>query len=168
MLETKRLKFEPLHSRYIKELKELFCGNSLVMKSTLKGRVFTKLEFQELIEKNFINLKNDKFGFRCLISKPENKLIGVSGLHKLKYQNKEYCEFGFILNHNYWGNGLATEIGDFWFDYAKNNMGLTELIATVSPTNMASRKVLEKLKMEYLGEFESTERGHRLVLIKRL
>lgn len=138
------------------------------MKSTFKGRVFTIKEFEELIEKDFINSKEDKFGFWCVISISDSKMIGVSGLHKFNYLDKENYEFGFILNENYWGKGLATEIGNFWFEYAKNVMNLTELIATVNPINIASRKVLEKLKMEHLGEFKSEERGDRLILRKYL
>lgn len=167
-METKRIKFEPLQAKYRNELEDLFCSNNLVMQSKLKGRVFTKPEFEELLENEFIKNKEDKFGFWCVVSKYENKLIGVSGLHKFKQLENENCEFGFILNPNYWGKGLATEIGKFWFDYAKTTMGLTQLIATVSPTNIASRRVLEKLNMEQWKEYKSKERGTRLVLKKNL
>jgi len=168
MLETERIRFEPLHTKYLEYLETLFCENTLVMKSTLKGRVFTKKEFEELIKKDFIKSEADKFGFWCLISIVDGKPIGVSGLHKFNYLDKENYEFGFILNENYWGKGLATEIGQFWLEYAKNEMGLTELLATVNPKNVASRKVLEKLKMEYVGELKSRERGDRLVLRKKI
>jgi ribosomal-protein-alanine N-acetyltransferase len=80
--------------------------------------------------------------------------------------NNDNYEFGFILNENNWGKGLATEIGQFWLEYSKNKMNLTELIATVSPKNIASRKVLEKLHMEYVSEYESKERGGRLIFRK--
>ena len=120
------------------------------------------------MDNEFIKTKKDTFGFWCVISKTNNKLIGVSGLHKFNQLENENCEFGFILNQNFWGKGLATEIGNFWFDYAKTKMGLTELIATVSPTNVASRRVLEKLKMEQWKEYKSQERGTRLVLRKSL
>jgi len=168
MLQTERVRFELLNSEYITDLEKLFCKNILVMKSTFKGRVFTKKEFENLLEKDFLKKEEDQFGFRCVVSIFDNKVIGVSGLHKLNYLEKEYHEFGFILNENYWGKGLATEIGSFWLEYAKNEIGLTELIATVSPTNIASKRVLEKLKMEYLGEFKSKERGDRLVLRKSI
>lgn len=168
MLKTERVRFELLDTEYIKDIERLFCKNSLVMKSTFKGRVFTKNEFENLLEKDFLKKEEDQFGFRCLLSIPDNKVIGISGLQKINYLEKEYYEFGFILNENYWGKGLATEIGNFWIEYAKNKIGLTELIATVSPNNKASRRVLEKLKMEYLGEFTSKERGNRLVLRKYL
>ena len=168
MLETERIKFEPLKLTYKKDLEKLFCENNLVMKSTLKGRVFTKNEFEEITKKDFISSKKDKLGFWCLKSKTQNEIIGVSGLHKFNYLDKEYYEFGFILNENYWKKGFATEIGNFWFEYAKQKMNITQLIATVSPKNNASRRVLQKLKMEYLGSFKSEQRGERLILIKNI
>lgn len=168
MLKTERIRFELLNAEYITDLEWLFCKNTRVMRSTLKGRVFTKNEFEDLVKNDFIQSEKDQFGFWCLLSIPDNNLIGVSGLHQFDYLNKEYHEFGFILNENYWGKGLATEIGNFWFEYAKNKVGLTELIATVSPNNTASRRVLEKLKMEYFGEFNSKERGKKLLLKKYL
>lgn len=165
-LKTERIRFEPLKPKYIAELQKLFCNNDLVMKTTLKGRVFDKEEFETLIETGFINEAKDNYGFWCLLSKHDNEVIGVSGLHKLPYLDKESVEFGFILNQNYWGKGLATEIGNFWFKYAEQVMLLPELIATVSPTNSASRRVLEKLEMEYYEEFKSAERGNRLIYKK--
>lgn len=168
MLETKRLRFQRLKSSYTNDLEKLFCENQLAMSTTLKGRVFTKKEFKELLNNDFINSDNDKVGFWCITTKNEDTVIGISGLLKCGYLEKESYEFGFILNENYWGKGLATEIGSFWFDYAKKKMNLTELIATVSPENIASRKVLKKLNMEYVDKFNSKERGERLILRKVL
>jgi RimJ/RimL family protein N-acetyltransferase len=162
-LKTERLNFKIFKTKYEKSLEELFCKNHLVMKTTLKGRVFTKEELKEILRENFIQSENDTVGFWCLTSISEDKLIGVSGLLKCHYLNKDHYEFGFILNENYWGKGLATEIGTFWIKYAKEKLNLTELVATVSPVNIASKRVLEKLNMECLDEFTSTERGERLL-----
>lgn len=168
MLETERLKFNTLQPKYKKDLEKLFCENHLVMGTTLKGRVFTKKEFEKSLKEDFILSKKDKVGFWCLTSNLEDKIIGISGLLKCDFLSKESYEFGFILDENNWGKGLATEIGKFWLTYAKNELNLTELIAVVSPGNIASRKVLEKLEMEYVDEFMSKERGKRLLLRKSL
>lgn len=167
MLETDRLKLRILNSRYEKDLEKLFCENHFVMKTALKGRVFTKDEFKKSLREDFIKSETDKVGFWCLTSSSDDKVIGITGLLKCNYLNNDNYEFGFILDENNWGKGLAIEIGKFWLEYAKNEMNLTELIATVSPENIASRKVLEKLDMEYVGEFTSQERGNRLIFRKK-
>lgn len=168
MLHTKRIKLEPLQTEHKEALQKLFCENHIVMQSTLKGRVFTKTEFEACIQKEFVTPHNDKLGFRCLISKTDNQLIGVSGLHPFQYSNKATHEFGFILHQDYWGKGLATEIGDFWLKYAESELNLNEIMATVNPNNVASKRVLEKLGMQAIHEYHSTERGLRLIFAKQL
>lgn len=168
MLETERIRFNLLADKYLKDLEHLFCENHLVMKTTLKGRVYKKEEFNALLKTDFITSKNDKVGFWCLTSKSIDKIIGITGILKCNYLDKESYEFGFILNEDNWGKGLATEIGEFWIEYAKNKMNLTELIATVSPENISSRKVLEKLNMKFVSNFTSKERGDRLILRVKL
>jgi len=163
MFQTDRLKLKILNSKYAKDLEELFCKNHLVMKTTLKGRVFTAEEFKKILKEDFIQSKNNKVGFWCLTSIEEDKLIGISGLLKCNYLNKDNYEFGFILNEDNWGSGFATELGKFWLKYAKEEMNLTELLATVSPENNPSKKVLEKLKMECIDEIITKERGRRLI-----
>jgi len=166
MFETERLQFKISTSKYEKDLEQLFCENHKVMKTALKGRVFTREEFKALLQGNFTQSTDDITGFLCVISKLDNKLIGVSGLLKCNYLNKDTYEFGFILHDAYWGKGLATEIGQFWLETAKKELYLTELLATVSPENKASINVLEKLDMEFVDEFISKERGCRLIYRK--
>jgi ribosomal-protein-alanine N-acetyltransferase len=168
MFNTDRIRFNILNSKYEEDLEKLLCQNDLVMKTTLKERVFTKEEFKKTLKENFIYSKSDKVGFWCLTSNSDDKLIGISGLLECNYFNRVNYEFGFILNENYWGIGLATEIGKFCLEYAKKEMNLTELLATVSPKNIASKKVLEKLNMTYVGRFTSMERGERFILRKKI
>lgn len=168
MHTTERIQFKPLNSKHQKDVEALFCNNSLVMQSTFKGRVFTKEEFVIVVQEDFITSIKENIGFWCLTTKTKDTFIGVSGLLKCNYLGNESYEFGFILTENYWGKGLATEIGKFWLAYAKNEMHLKELIATVSPDNNASRKVLEKLGMEYVHNFTSKDRGERLLFRKKL
>lgn len=138
------------------------------MQNTLKGRVLTANELQKIVEDDFITTTDETVGFWCLTSKEDNAFIGVSGLLKCNYLGKESYEFGFILDDNFWGKGIATEIGKFWIDYAKNELNLTEILATASPENHASRRVLEKLDLQMVRQFTSKERGARLLFSKKL
>ncbi|ADY29269.1 GNAT family N-acetyltransferase [Cellulophaga lytica] len=168
MLQSQRIQFTPLSTTYRKPLEDLFCKNPLVMQNTLKGRVLTANELQKIVEDDFITTTDETVGFWCLTSKEDNAFIGVSGLLKCNYLGKESYEFGFILDDNFWGKGIATEIGKFWIDYAKNELNLTEILATASPENHASRRVLEKLDLQMVRQFTSKERGARLLFSKKL
>lgn len=167
-METDRVKFEIVKENYIQDLRELFCQNEVVMKTTLKGRVFAEVEFTKLLNEEFCKSEDDTFGFRCVVSKLTDTVIGVSGLLGYEYLNIKGFEFGFILNHNEWGKGLATEIGQFWLEYAKSELNLTELFATVSPENLASKRVLEKLNMNCIAKVNDSTRGERLIMNKKL
>ncbi len=138
------------------------------MKTTLKGRVFTESEFQQLLQNDFVHSAEEDIGFWCVLTKPEERLIGIAGLLQCNYQNKPQIEFGFILHEHYWGQGLAKELGQFWLQYAREHMKLNELVATASPTNEASIRVLQKLDMVKVGEFVSQERGPRILFSKVL
>lgn len=167
-LETDRVKFEIIKENHVQDLRELFCQNETVMKTTLKGRVFTEGEFIKLLDDEFCQSENDISGFRCVVSKLTEAVIGVSGLLKCNYLNTPGFEFGFILNHTQWGKGIATEIGEFWMKYSKNELNLTELFATVSPENLASKRVLEKLNMQCIAKVNDSTRGERLIMNKKL
>lgn len=168
MLQSQRIQFTPLSAIYKKPLEDLFCKNPLVMQNTLKGRVLTANELQKIIDEDFITATNETVGFWCLINKEDSAFIGISGLLKCNYLGKESYEFGFILNDNFWGKGIATEIGKFWINYAKNKLKLDEILATASPENHASRRVLEKLDLQMVRQFTSKERGARLLFSKKL
>jgi ribosomal-protein-alanine N-acetyltransferase len=163
MLQTDRLQFIPYNTTYRVALEKLCCKNQLVMKSTLKGRVFTKSEFETLIKEEFIQSEKDSYGFWCVISKADDSLVGISGIHPCHYVAHDSYEFGFILHNEYWGKGFATEIGNFWLQHAQNHLKLPELVATVHPSNAASRKVLEKLELDFVTTFTAPERGDRLL-----
>ncbi|MFW2374934.1 GNAT family N-acetyltransferase [Cellulophaga baltica] len=166
MLQTERLQFKPYLPEYRLALEKLCCENELVMKSTLKGRTFTKVEFESLINEEFIRTTKDAFGFWCVTDKADGSLVGISGIHPCHYQGDHAHEFGFILHQDYWGKGLATEIGNFWLTHAQSHLKLPKLVATVHPNNTASRNVLEKLGLNFISTFTAPERGERCLYSK--
>ena len=168
MLTTQRIEFKYLQKEHLEALEKLLCQNERVMKLALKGRVFTKEEFEAYVQDDFCHSEEEKAGFLCVTFKGSNEVIGISGLLRCNYLDQDSYEFGFILHEAYWGRGLATEIGAFWLQYAKEQMGLGELLAVASPQNKASIKVLEKLQMKLVRQIESKERGKRLVFMKQL
>ena len=76
MLQTERLQFKPYLPEYRLALEKLCCENELVMKSTLKGRTFTRVEFESLINEEFIRTTKDAFGF-CVLRIKQTDLLWV-------------------------------------------------------------------------------------------
>ncbi|GGN35151.1 RimJ/RimL family protein N-acetyltransferase [Actinoplanes campanulatus] len=60
-------------------------------------------------------------------------------------------EFGYVLARSAWGQGYATEAAAAVLAYAFEQAELHRVAATCDPANIASRRVLEKIGMEYEG-----------------
>ena len=70
--------------------------------------------------------------------------IGDSGL--LELQDYGWIDLGFRLAQPNWGKGLATEAAAAWVRVAFDELRLDRLTALVHPENVASIRVLAKLK----------------------
>jgi ribosomal-protein-alanine N-acetyltransferase len=88
------------------------------------------------------------FGFWALVEKESGRLIGNCGMG---YQRDGGLpiEFGYTLARSHWGHGFATEVGRACLRYAFEELGLTELFASVDSRNTASIRVLKKLGFVY-------------------
>lgn len=60
-------------------------------------------------------------------------------------------DIGFAILPEMNGNGYATESGKALLEYAKNELGITEVFGFCDPTNARSKRVLEKLGFEGRG-----------------
>jgi ribosomal-protein-alanine N-acetyltransferase len=74
----------------------------------------------------------------------EARAIGYMGIWKMP-------EFGFILNPEVWGRGLATEAAEAVIPYLFGRHDLAALTADVGPRNSASLRLLKKLGFAETG-----------------
>ena len=91
----------------------------------------------------------------AVIEKNTNRLIGLCGLNPYK-ENEPEIEFK--LGVPYWRKGYATELGKQIIKSSFASADIKGIYGMAQPENTASRKVLEKIGMEYLGNWEF--RGH--------
>ena len=77
--------------------------------------------------------------------------VGCAGLRPYKPSEKVY-ELGFHLLPDYWGRGLASEAARGVMKYAFTALTATALFAGHNPNNKASRRLLEKLGFQHIGE----------------
>lgn len=97
------------------------------------------------------------YGLWATILKKTNTLIGRCGLLYWEIENKPEVEVAYLIDRNYWGQGLATEAARGIRDFAFQEKHVERCISLIAPTNLASRKVAEKNGMtirksiEFLG-----------------
>ena len=98
------------------------------------------------------------FGFYAVEVRQDHTFIGFIGLNIPSF-NAPFTpcvEVGWRLAAEYWGHGLATEGASAVLEYGFQQLGLGEIVAFTVPTNMKSRRVMEKLGMKHdpAGDFD--------------
>lgn len=92
--------------------------------------------------------KKNGFGRWSVISKENDKLIGLAGMRK----HEDVAELFYVLEEAQWGKGLATEIAGEILRAGFKEHDFNRIVALTRPTNVASRKVMSKLQMTFIGE----------------
>ncbi len=84
--------------------------------------------------------KNLAHNFAIILS---NKVVGGVGI--MINQHREYIgEIGYLVDENYWGQGIATAAVKLAEDIAFNKLKLKRIEILVHPKNKGSRRVAEK------------------------
>lgn len=89
------------------------------------------------------------FGLYLVELKETSVPIGICGL--LKRAELADVDIGFAFLPAYWSKGYAFEAARAMVAYARDEIGLTRLVAVVSPDNAASVKLLKKLGFGFEG-----------------
>jgi RimJ/RimL family protein N-acetyltransferase len=74
------------------------------------------------------------------------ELIGDCGIHFLKDESSQ-VEIGITLNRDYQGFGYAAEALELVFHYIFEDLKKHRIVASVDPNNLASIRLLERMKM---------------------
>jgi ribosomal-protein-alanine N-acetyltransferase len=99
----------------------------------------------------------------AIIIKDTNEFIGWCGLDHLDQAKVDPALF-YLLKANYWGKGLATEAAKALLSYVFTQMNLASIHGGAAPENLASKRVMEKLGMKYVGLDE--EGGYAFTITK--
>jgi len=86
----------------------------------------------------------------AIIFKATNDFIGWCGLDHTNPKDADPALF-YLLKSSYWGQGLATEAAGALLNYAFGQLELASIHGGAAPDNLASKRVMEKIGMNYLG-----------------
>ena len=84
------------------------------------------------------------------------ELAGFVGLMVPQFQAyfTPCVEIGWRLGAGFWNQGLATEGAEAVLRMAFGALGMREIVSFTVPDNLRSRRVMEKLGMQYDGNFD--------------
>ncbi|MGN1264044.1 MAG: GNAT family N-acetyltransferase [Prevotella sp.] len=123
-------------------------------------------EFSDNFAHRIIAEMNTKgYGLFAVQLRSTGKFIGYVGLHEIGFDSeiKGETEIGWRLDKRYWNNGYATEAANAVLNFAKT-VGLKKLYSFTAVVNAPSERVMNKIGMEKVGEFEhpTLDEGHWL------
>ncbi|MGD8402322.1 MAG: GNAT family N-acetyltransferase [Anaerolineales bacterium] len=90
---------------------------------------------------------NNKLGLWATIHKETGKFIGRCGLLPWEIEGKFEVEIAYLLDQNFWHQGLATEAANGILRYAFQTLNLPRLICLINPENIPSQKVAKRIGM---------------------
>ncbi len=79
----------------------------------------------------------------------DGRFVGRAGLHHASVEGRPELELAYALLPEFWGSGLATEMGVASLGVAFDALAQPEVVAFTLPSNGASRRVMEKLGFGY-------------------
>ncbi|MGH7682691.1 MAG: GNAT family N-acetyltransferase [Candidatus Eiseniibacteriota bacterium] len=90
------------------------------------------------------------FGMWVATLKATGEPIGTCGL--IKRESLDHVDIGFAFLPEFRGQGYALESAIATLDYGRREVGLTRIVAIVSPANQPSIRILEKLGLRFERE----------------
>jgi len=106
--------------------------------------------------------RENGFGLSCVLLKSTGTAIGMCGLLKRDYLEHPDVGFAFLPEHQ--GKGYAGEIVEAILHFAKNQLHIDTVQAIVMEENTLSRKLLEKVGMQYLKKIQLLGENTSLLL----
>jgi RimJ/RimL family protein N-acetyltransferase len=127
--------------------------------ATLRPRVIfshehgsaSREESDLLVDRIEAHFQQRGFGACAVEMREDHSFIGFIGLAVPSFQTffTPCVEIAWRLAHERWGHGLATEGALGIVRYAFGELGLEELVSFTVPSNLRSRRVMEKIGMTY-------------------
>lgn len=87
-------------------------------------------------------------GLWATIHKESGKFIGRCGLLPWEIDGKLEVEVAYLLDKDFWHQGLATEAARGILEYAFGELKLSRIICLMHPDNIASKRVAERVGMK--------------------
>jgi ribosomal-protein-alanine N-acetyltransferase len=143
-IETHRLHLRPFTTNDLDELALIF-SDPVVLKYLSPNRAATREETRTALLSMISHWQRHGYGRWAVVHQATNRLIGYGGLRCFDGTP----ELVYLLSRQYWGSGLATEIALGCLEYGFIRHGFERIIALARPDNLASRRVMEKIGLNF-------------------
>lgn len=148
-IETARLTLRGFVPEDIDRL-AVILSDSEVMRYMPGGEPRTREQSERALTGIFEHWEMHGFGWWAVVHRSDAELIGWCGLTMIDEPPVTVdVEVAYLLDRPYWNKGFATEGAHASLRYAFDELELQRIIALAIPENGASRRVMEKIGMQY-------------------
>lgn len=131
-------------------------SNEEVMRYFVKP--YSKEESEAMLTRIKDHFTQHGYGFFAVEHRDSEQFMGFVGLNNVHYETPftPCVEIGWRLLPQFWGKGYATEAASALLDFGFQYLKLKEIVAFTTESNLASRKVMEKIGMtrDLDGDFD--------------
>ena len=146
LIETRRLIGERVRKSHLPLWRQI--GFNPQVMTTMGGAWTSEQAFQKL-QKNCEQWKLYGHGQWTLFDRPTKEFVGRGGIRKVVVNDREEVELGYALMPQFWGRGLAVEIGEKALSIAFDLFNYPSVICYALTGNKRSRRVMEKLGFSF-------------------
>ena len=107
----------------------------------------SRAEAEEWVRRFQESYRERGFSLWAAILKGSGEFAGQCGLVAQEVDGRDEVEIGYLFVRKFWGQGLATEAARACRDYGFGTFGYDRLVSLIDPSNLASRRVAEKVGM---------------------
>ena len=159
-LETERLLLRPFEPSDASAMFEIW-GDPVAMRWIPSGAHPDVETSRQRIGRFIEHQERHGFSLWPIIEKATGRILGDCGLILVEWKGPD-VELAYRFGRAAWGKGYATEAAGVCLRYGFEVAGLDEIIAVTQPDHVASRRVMEKNGMRFVG----TVRYYGLDLVK--
>ena len=141
---TDRLAIRRLDSRDVTALHAVY-GDAEAMRWVADGQPLALERCEEWVRVTGRNYAARGYGMFTVLVRESEDVVGFCGL--VHPGGQPDAELKYALNRAFWGKGYATEVATAMLRYGATVHGLSRIIATAAPENLASHRVLAKAGM---------------------
>ena len=158
MLETERLILDPWQSSDWTAFRPI-ATDPEVMRYITGGVPWDDDTIRRFVERQVTRYREEGYCRWKLVDKQSAQMVGFCGLGI--WRDNPNLEIGWWLARQAWGRGLATEAARAALHDIFARVQPAHVISVAQPANAASIRVMQKIGLELVREFESE--GMRLV-----
>ena len=148
LMETERLRLRPVTVDDTALMLAVW-NDPAFIENVADRQIRSVEQAREAIENGAQKLFEDYgYGPYCMSLKTDGSMIGICGL--FRRENLEDPDIGFGVLPDYCGKGYAGEAAAAVVDYARSELRIDRIAAIVSPTNVASISLIEKLGLTFV------------------